>query len=39
MARHIDSLLMLKGMNNCTPKDNPDIQTPLGPDIYGDPCK
>ena len=36
---HINILLVLTGINVCTPKDTPAIQTPLVPDIDGAPCK
>ena len=37
MDIHINCLLVLTGMNYCTPKDIQAIQKPLGMDIDGDP--
>ena len=39
MYHHIKNLLVLTGMKNYTTMDNPDIQTMIGPDIYGAHCK
>ena len=39
MACHINNILLLTCMNNSTPKYTLYIQTPLGTDIDGTPCK
>ena len=39
MDRHIYHILVLTGINACTPKDTPSIKTLLGPDIYFAPRK